>query len=206
MSIMSLPVDIPRAHHYPGRPLPTIPNAPPPILRAPAASASTATITQSFNAETRDHTHQRAANVPEGLLINLHHDEDDDDSVGPVPNASSSSIGTITSESSSDLVALRYALGINFNPGLYHSTADARTSTSSPPSPSALVGRIEIESPRYHWRGDNRGGSSSSTSSDHGLIKFKLSLLGVIVESCGICLSQFEEGELAALGVGCQHA
>lgn len=39
-----------------------------------------------------------------------------------------------------------------------------------------------------------------------GRTKLKISLLGVVVEKCGICLSQFKEGETAALGPDCQHS
>lgn len=56
---------------------------------------------------------------------------------------------------------------------------------------SALAGRIEIERRRVL---------------KDGRVKLKLSLLGAAVDKCGICLSQFKEGELAVLGVGCRHA
>jgi len=225
----------PRGHHYPGRPLPRLPDAPSSINPAPAVSISAATILQNWNTAMRNHSHRRAGNVPEGLLIDFNDGDHnvDDDLVGPFPNTSSSSIGSIASESSSDMVTLQYAIGVGFNPRpyrqpsntwrplhsppspsalvgsvafnsrLYRQPSNTRRPSSSPPSPSALVGRIEIEGERNR-RQDS--GSSSSSSRDHGLVKPKLSLLGLIVESCGICLSQFEEGELAALGVGCQHA
>ncbi|CAL1698728.1 unnamed protein product [Somion occarium] len=39
-----------------------------------------------------------------------------------------------------------------------------------------------------------------------GRVKLKLVLLGVAVDKCGICLSQFKENEMAGLLPGCQHA
>ncbi|KAL0959804.1 hypothetical protein HGRIS_011485 [Hohenbuehelia grisea] len=39
-----------------------------------------------------------------------------------------------------------------------------------------------------------------------GKQKIKLSLLGVDVNKCAICMSQFREGELADMGASCQHA
>ncbi|KII87699.1 hypothetical protein PLICRDRAFT_112317, partial [Plicaturopsis crispa FD-325 SS-3] len=54
-----------------------------------------------------------------------------------------------------------------------------------------LLGKIEIERRRV---------------TKDGRVKLKLSLLGVGVDKCGICLSQFKEGEWAGLGASCQHA
>jgi len=39
-----------------------------------------------------------------------------------------------------------------------------------------------------------------------GRVKLKLSLLGVAVNNCGVCLSQFRDEEWAALGPRCQHS
>ena len=38
-----------------------------------------------------------------------------------------------------------------------------------------------------------------------GRVKLKLSLLGVAVDRCGICLSQFRHDERAALAPACKH-
>jgi len=62
---------------------------------------------------------------------------------------------------------------------------------TSPRSPSALLGKIEVKRRRVL---------------KDGRVKLKLSLLEAVVDKCGICLSQFKESELAALGVACQHA
>ncbi|KAH9918853.1 uncharacterized protein B0H18DRAFT_882459, partial [Fomitopsis serialis] len=35
--------------------------------------------------------------------------------------------------------------------------------------------------------------------------KLKLTLLGVVVDECGICLSQFRDEELEVLATLCQH-
>ncbi|OSX61355.1 hypothetical protein POSPLADRAFT_1058267 [Postia placenta MAD-698-R-SB12] len=63
-----------------------------------------------------------------------------------------------------------------------------------PPAPVSdppLIGVVEIERRRVL---------------KDGRTKLKISLLGVVVEKCGICLSQFKEGETAALGPDCQHS
>lgn len=39
-----------------------------------------------------------------------------------------------------------------------------------------------------------------------GRVKLKLVLMGVTVDKCGICLSQFRDAEVACLGTQCQHA
>ncbi|KAH9922434.1 uncharacterized protein B0H18DRAFT_1120990 [Fomitopsis serialis] len=68
----------------------------------------------------------------------------------------------------------------------------------SAPSPLAsvrdehpLIGRIEVERRRI---------------TKDGRVKLKLTLLGVVVDKCGICLSQFRNEELAALAPLCQHS
>ncbi|KAH9921583.1 hypothetical protein B0H21DRAFT_701624, partial [Amylocystis lapponica] len=54
-----------------------------------------------------------------------------------------------------------------------------------------LVGRIEQERRRVM---------------KDGRVKLKLTLLGAVVDKCGICLSQFREAEIGALGAACQHS
>jgi hypothetical protein len=54
-----------------------------------------------------------------------------------------------------------------------------------------VVGRIEVERRRVL---------------KDGRVKVKLSLLGIGVDKCGVCLSQFRDRELAALGPKCQHS
>ncbi|KAL6302377.1 hypothetical protein BKA93DRAFT_737019 [Sparassis latifolia] len=56
---------------------------------------------------------------------------------------------------------------------------------------SPFVGRVEEERRRVL---------------KNGTVKVKFSLLGVVVDKCGICLSQFRVEELAVLGATCQHA
>ncbi|KAH9837532.1 uncharacterized protein C8Q71DRAFT_547453 [Rhodofomes roseus] len=70
----------------------------------------------------------------------------------------------------------------------------AAPSALSPTPTSAeqpLVGRIEVERRRI---------------TKDGRVKLKLTLLGVVVDKCGICLSQFKDEELAALAPMCQHS
>ncbi|KAH7905952.1 hypothetical protein BJ138DRAFT_1016970, partial [Hygrophoropsis aurantiaca] len=38
-----------------------------------------------------------------------------------------------------------------------------------------------------------------------GRVKLKLSLLGLVVDKCSICLSQFRDKESGVLGAKCQH-
>jgi len=39
-----------------------------------------------------------------------------------------------------------------------------------------------------------------------GRVKLKLSLLGVPVEKCAICMTQFKDGDEGILGASCKHA
>ncbi|EMD32169.1 hypothetical protein CERSUDRAFT_58694, partial [Gelatoporia subvermispora B] len=41
---------------------------------------------------------------------------------------------------------------------------------------------------------------------DDGTMRIKLKLLGATVDKCGICLSQFKDREIGALGASCMHA
>jgi hypothetical protein len=62
------------------------------------------------------------------------------------------------------------------------------------PSPSAnisLIGPIEMMRRR---------------KTEDGRVKLKLTLLDVAVNKCGICLSQFKHGDMAALTSVCQHS
>lgn len=202
----------PRRSHYPGRPLPNPPLVPSlSLISVPVnASAPAAAVMRNreSDSETLNQAHYRTDNVPEGLLINF--GGDDDDSLVDSSN-NSSSISMISSPNSTNESSDLETLLQHFIQG-YATTQSARqipvaqnqtlnvqpsSLSPSPPSPSALVGKIEVgvEGQRLHGCGSSR---------DHGF--FKLSLLGLAVESCGICLSQFEVGELAALGLGCQHA
>ena len=63
----------------------------------------------------------------------------------------------------------------------------------TPPKPDEqpLMGRIEVERRRV---------------TKDGRVKLKLTLLGVVVDKCGICLSQFKDEEPAALAPICQHS
>ncbi|KAI0646719.1 hypothetical protein C8Q79DRAFT_909263, partial [Trametes meyenii] len=39
-----------------------------------------------------------------------------------------------------------------------------------------------------------------------GRVKLKMSLLGVAIDRCGVCLSQFRQGEKGALTPVCRHS
>ncbi|PCH39143.1 hypothetical protein WOLCODRAFT_158678 [Wolfiporia cocos MD-104 SS10] len=56
---------------------------------------------------------------------------------------------------------------------------------------TALQGRIEMQRRRV---------------TKDGRVKLKLTLLGAVVDKCGICLSQFKDRDEAMLGPKCQHA
>jgi len=66
----------------------------------------------------------------------------------------------------------------------------SNVNVSSPPAASATLGKIAIERRRV---------------TKDGRVKLKMTLLGVMVDKCGICLSQFKDGEQAALGPECHH-
>ena len=71
--------------------------------------------------------------------------------------------------------------------------ASASPSQPTPPTQDEqpLIGRVEVERRRV---------------TKDGRVKLKLTLLGVVVDKCGICLSQFKDEELAALAPVCQHS
>lgn len=75
-----------------------------------------------------------------------------------------------------------------------HTTTSSETPRGAPAILAGegmpFVGQVEIERRRV---------------TKDGRTKLKLMLLGVRVDKCGICLSQFKEGERAALGPTCQH-
>ncbi|EIW78239.1 hypothetical protein CONPUDRAFT_167293 [Coniophora puteana RWD-64-598 SS2] len=56
---------------------------------------------------------------------------------------------------------------------------------------ACLVGRVDLERRRVMR---------------DGRVKLKLALLGVGVDRCAICMSQFKEGQRGVLGMKCQHA
>ncbi|KAJ7108644.1 hypothetical protein C8R44DRAFT_636304 [Mycena epipterygia] len=68
---------------------------------------------------------------------------------------------------------------------------------SAPPWQSAVktsalsTGHIEVQRRR--------------TTKD-GRVKLKLALLGIAVDRCGICMTQFKKAERARLSEGCKHA
>lgn len=59
------------------------------------------------------------------------------------------------------------------------------------PSPSYLVGNVELVRRRV---------------TRDGRVKLKMSLLGVAVEKCAICMTRFKEGDGGILGASCHHA
>jgi hypothetical protein len=69
------------------------------------------------------------------------------------------------------------------------STSPAEPSVDPPSSWSPSKGQIELIRRRV---------------TKDGRVKLKLELLGVAVDKCGICLSQFKEGEAGVL-LRCQH-
>lgn len=205
---VSTPSALPIRRHYPGRPLPNLPHghslAVTPTLASTSVLAAAVVQGRENDSEARDNMQQRTGHGLEDLLITF--DDDDDDLIDSFNSSSISIIGGGSSSEGSDLQTLMQHFIHE-----YGTTQRAQDQTSvmqplpssslprPPPSPSALVGRVEIEvdHQRLHGAGSSR---------DHAFIKLKLSLLGLSVESCGICLSQFEVGELAALGLECQHA
>jgi hypothetical protein len=66
-----------------------------------------------------------------------------------------------------------------------------RSHSSEKADTTPFVGRVEVKRRRVM---------------KDGRVKLKLSLLGVAVNNCGVCLSQFRNEEWAALGPRCQHS
>ncbi|KAI0346695.1 hypothetical protein BDW22DRAFT_1323536 [Trametopsis cervina] len=64
--------------------------------------------------------------------------------------------------------------------------ANGQSGQSLPPS-----GRVKVERRRQ---------------TKNGRVKLKLTLMGVSVDKCSICLSQFKDAEVACFGAHCQHA
>lgn len=54
-----------------------------------------------------------------------------------------------------------------------------------------FVGRVEVQRRRV---------------TKNGRVKLKLTLLGIGVDNCGVCLSQFRDADWGALGPRCQHS
>ncbi|KAJ3478019.1 hypothetical protein NLI96_g10054 [Meripilus lineatus] len=86
-----------------------------------------------------------------------------------------------------DLLLISEIAG-NASPSAAHNHS-GRAQASRLSSPS--VGRVEVERRRV---------------TKEGRIRLKLTLLGVTIDKCGICLSQFKDGDEAAMGANCQHA
>ncbi|KZT24845.1 hypothetical protein NEOLEDRAFT_1178924 [Neolentinus lepideus HHB14362 ss-1] len=82
-----------------------------------------------------------------------------------------------------DLLLLSEMVG-QANSGQYYRVADEKENMP-------LLGRIDVDRRRV---------------TKDGRVKLKLSLAGVSVDKCGICLSQFKDAEWAAIGAECQHA
>ncbi|OCH86256.1 hypothetical protein OBBRIDRAFT_783489 [Obba rivulosa] len=61
----------------------------------------------------------------------------------------------------------------------------------SPEKTAPLIGRVELQRRRV---------------TANGIVRLKLMLLGAAVDKCGICLSQFRDAEMGALGASCMHA
>lgn len=59
------------------------------------------------------------------------------------------------------------------------------------PSRSYLMGEVELVRRRV---------------TRDGRVKLKVTLLGVAVEKCAICMTQFKEGDAGVLGATCKHA
>ncbi|KAI9569816.1 hypothetical protein HD554DRAFT_2019592 [Boletus coccyginus] len=72
------------------------------------------------------------------------------------------------------------------------SDADAASLDVDPAQdPSYLVAKVELVRKRV---------------TRDGRVKLKLSLLGVVVEKCAICMTQFKAGDGGILGATCHHA
>lgn len=70
---------------------------------------------------------------------------------------------------------------------------DMRMGMDEEPSlpPSCLVGEVELVRKRL---------------TRDGRVKLKMTLFGVAVEKCAICMTQFKGGDVGILGATCHHA
>lgn len=97
--------------------------------------------------------------------------------------------------------------------------SDAQVSNYSAPPPQDLLRISEFAGPAP--RHDNPFALGADTlkvppsgrvqlqrrrAMKDGRVKLKLTLMGVAVDKCGICLSQFKDADVACLGTHCEHA
>ncbi|KAK7044796.1 RING-type domain-containing protein [Favolaschia claudopus] len=202
-------------HHYPGRPLPPWPRMPVDSTYAPHPAFPQIVIPRQPN----------LPEVPEGLLIDLdavvtptvplptHQSVSALDQLAPIApdmqrNSSASSVDLAPSPTpdfmdTTDLDVLLARLehdhhdGANYDdlwmvsdfigpatPVRANRPASAKTSV-------LLTGAVEVQRRR--------------TTKD-GRVKLKLALLGIAVDRCGICMTQFKKAERARLSERCKHA
>ncbi|KAF8122141.1 hypothetical protein EV363DRAFT_1156260 [Boletus edulis] len=69
--------------------------------------------------------------------------------------------------------------------------ADVGSLLEDDPSPSCLVGKVELVRRRV---------------TRDGRVKLKMILFGVAVEKCAICMTQFKGDDVGILGATCHHA
>ncbi|CCM04767.1 uncharacterized protein FIBRA_06957 [Fibroporia radiculosa] len=168
----------PSGHHYAGRPLPRPPNSPSPSVGTLAVPESPLPPV-----EQHDSSENAAASSSHPPTLNTHDQSaqltDLDVVVSRLDNQGSDG------QNYEDLLLISDIIG--------SANADPLSPLCRPTSPNThpFVGRIEIERRRVL---------------KDGRVKIRLSLLGVTVDKCGICLSQFRAEDMAALGPVCQHS
>ncbi|THH10860.1 hypothetical protein EW146_g8238 [Bondarzewia mesenterica] len=223
--------------HYPGRPLPLPPGAPPAAIRPISVESFMAGMTgpRAHQGENRQQGVHHSVTPQSSVPIQVAYTSSlqaspptHEDQVPHTPSADSHmSSGSSNPLTESDTFedpspAPSPAVGTSDNSNPYHEYTDLdvllsrledgsnRTGDNyenlllvadimgsggparavrTPPSPA--IGRVELQRRRV---------------TKDGRVKLKLSLLGVTIDRCSICMSQFKEGELAGLGTGCQHA
>ncbi|TFY53377.1 hypothetical protein EVJ58_g9483 [Rhodofomes roseus] len=173
----------PTGHHYPGRPLPR-----PPTSSTPSSPALSVRPMTPGMSTTRD-------NEVEALPAPAATSNDAVGDSRPRPEWSN--------YTDLDVFIARLDVGSQPDDGRNYEdllrvsefVGPAAAPSALSPTPTTaeqpLVGRIEVERRRI---------------TKDGRVKLKLTLLGVVVDKCGICLSQFKDEELAALAPMCQHS
>ncbi|KAJ7269730.1 hypothetical protein C8J57DRAFT_1322957 [Mycena rebaudengoi] len=208
-------------HHYPGRPLPPRPRVIVDSTYAPHPDFPQVILPPQL----------LTPSVPEGLLIDLGDPEPSSAQVsGPQLAPASSGLDLLrpmaqdmqrtSSGSSVDLAPARAVTDLDILlarlEGDRHDGAnyDALLLVSEFIGPASPVRPVGGVSASVSWPSVSKLSTVLSgnievqrrrTTKD-GRVKLKLALLGIAVDRCGICMTQFKKAESARLSEGCRHA
>ncbi|KZT69741.1 hypothetical protein DAEQUDRAFT_726410 [Daedalea quercina L-15889] len=178
----------PTGHHYPGRPLPRPPttsNPNSPSLSVRPMTPSRSSPPPSVAQEDNERPPERPSSVGDVATNSAPRPEwsnytDLDVFVARLDVGGQPDDG----QNYEDLLRVSEFIGAAVAPS-------SLTPLTPPQDEQPLIGRIEVERRRV---------------TKDGRVKLKLTLLGIVVDKCGICLSQFRDEELAVLAPVCQHS